>query len=82
VEADDDAVDRRAAPGLAVPLEGAVGEVDLHPLGEQVRPQHPGLLPLGDGVGGDEGGANVHPLPFKGEESPMYSAALRYQQAT
>ncbi|MNN69420.1 hypothetical protein D3C81_1852080 [compost metagenome] len=45
------------AAGLVVPLEGAVGEVDLHPLGQHPVPQHTDLLALGDGVGGDEAAA-------------------------
>ena len=54
-EADDDAVHGGLAAGLAVPLKGAVGEMDLDAPLEQIRPQDADLFALGDGVGGDKG---------------------------
>ena len=53
-ESDDDAMHGGFAAGLAGPLEGAVGEMDFYALRQQAAPQGFHLLPLGDGIGGDE----------------------------
>ena len=56
---DDHAMHRRLAPRLAAPLEGAVGEVDFQAMLEQVGSEDAYLFALGDGVGGDKGGADA-----------------------
>src|SRR3546814_10469914 len=56
-KADDHAVDGGDALGLVVPLKGAMGEEDVEAVPQHFAPEHPDLLALGDGVGGDEGTA-------------------------
>ena len=59
-EADDDDVDVGLAAGLALPREGAVGEVELHAVArEEEAPEDADLLALADGIGGDEGDGNT-----------------------
>src|SRR5208337_670655 len=54
-QADDDAMDRRFASRLVVPLERPVSKEDRNPSPEEARPENSRLLALGYGVGGDEG---------------------------
>ena len=58
-EADDHAVHRSHAARLVAPLEGAMGEMDVHAPGQQPAPQHADLLALRDAVGGNESKARL-----------------------
>ncbi len=54
-EADDHHMDVGFEARLAIPAEGAVGEVDADALGEERLPEVGHLFALRDGIGGDEG---------------------------
>ena len=56
-ETHDDAVDMGLAVALAVPAEGAVGEVDREPAVHERSEETRDGLSLGNGIGGDERGA-------------------------
>lgn len=61
-EADDDYMDVCLTARLALPGEGAMGEVDLHSTMKQLIPEYADLLALRDRIGGDECTANRRAL--------------------
>ena len=57
-EADNHTVYMGFLGHFAIPAEGAVGKVEMHTVGEERLEEGRNILPLRDGVGRDEGGAD------------------------